>query len=143
MARLSDKKKEQIKAMLASGVSQRKIARELGISVSTVNKWSKDSKDEVQQLRTHKKTQWVEEAWKTIGKYMDHVQEEDVIKRTNARDSAILIGTLHDKMIKSRELDLKREELDLKRKELDDDTKEQRVVIINDKEAMRKYMNDN
>lgn len=123
MARLSDKKKEQIKAMLASGLSQRKIAKDLNVSVSTVNKWSKDTKDEVEQMRTQKKEQWVNEAWKTINMYVQHVQKDEVVERTSARDSAILIGTLHDKMIKSDELNLKREEIELKRKEIAEKSK--------------------
>lgn len=119
MPRLSEQKKEQIKALLAQGMSQRRIAKEVGVAVSTVNKVSKESKDEVEHLRTHKKEQWIEEAWKTINLYMQHVQDPKVIQRTSARDSAILIGTLHDKMLKAKELELKREELELKKKELE------------------------
>lgn len=140
MARLSEKKKEQIKALLAQGMSQRRVAKEVGVAVSTVNKFSKDKADEVEHLRTHKKAQWIDEAWKAIGLYMNHVQEEKVINRTGARDSAILIGTLHDKMIKSKELDIRQQELDLKKKE-SENPNESRVVIVNNKDAMRKAMN--
>lgn len=148
MARLSEKKKEKIKALLAQGMSQRRVAKEVGVAVATVNKFSKDKADEVEHLRTHKKAQWIDEAWKTIGLYMQHVQESNVIQKTGARDSAILIGTLHDKMIKSRELDQKDKELTMKREELElkkkdaDNPRENRVVIVNDKDAMRKAMDD-
>lgn len=109
--------------MAASGISQRKIAKELGVSVSTVNKWSQDTRDEIEQIRTHKKTEWINEAWQTINLYMQHVQKDSVVERTNARDSAILMGTLHDKMIKSEELQIKRDEIELKRREIEEKKK--------------------
>lgn len=136
MARISEKKKEQIKALLATGLSQRKIAKQVNVALATVNKISQGEADEVEHLRTHKKQEWMNEAWKTINLYIEHVQTEEVIQRTGARDSAILIGTLHDKMIKNKELELKREELSLRKQELDhklnkenDDDKPIEVVI--------------
>lgn len=137
--KLSDKKREQIRAYYASCGNQNETSRKFGVSPSTVRSIIHEKKDEVEKLRTHKKAQWVDEAWKTIGLYMDHVQSEKVIEKTNARDSAILIGTLHDKMIKSRELDLKQQELNLKKQEVES-PKDNRVVIVNDKDAMRKAL---
>lgn len=139
--RIDHKKREEIRAYLAANGNVRGTAREFGVSDFTVRKIRDEKPDEFTQLHAHKKAQWIDEAWKTIGLYMNHVQDEKVINRTGARDSAILIGTLHDKMIKSRELDLKQQELDLKKKEVEKPN-ESRVVIVNDKDAMRKAMND-
>lgn len=139
--KVDDKTREQIRAYYASCGNQNETSRKFGVSASTVRSIVREKKDDVEKLRTHKKAQWVDEAWKTIGLYMQHVQDKKVINRTGARDSAILIGTLHDKMIKSRELDLKQQELDLKKKEVEKPN-ESRVVIVNDKDAMRKAMND-
>lgn len=139
--KIDDKKREQIRAHYASCGNQRETARRFGVSPTTVKRLVDDKKDDVEQLRTHKKKQWVNEAWKTIGLYMDHVQDEKVIKRTSARDSAILIGTLHDKILKQRELEIKQQEVDLKKQEVENPA-ENRVVIVNDKDAMRKAMQD-
>jgi len=62
---------------------------------------------------------------------MEHVQDPKVIQRTSARDSAILIGTLHDKMLKAKELELKQQELELKRKEIES-PQVSRVIIVDD-----------
>lgn len=117
--KIDDKTREQIKAFYASCGNMRETARQFKVSPNTIKRIVDDEKDEVSQLRTHKKEQWISEAWKTINLYIEHVQSESVIKKTGARDSAILIGTLHDKMIKNTELELKREELALKRQELE------------------------
>lgn len=137
--KLNDRKKETIRQMLAEGFAKNAVAKKVGVSWATVDKVSKEDKDGLEDLREQKKEQWVHEAWKTINLYMRHVQSEKVINKTGARDSAILIGTLHDKMLKEKELKLKQEELDLKRQEVEDPT-EGRVIIVNDKEAMRKEL---
>ena len=138
--KLDDKTREEIRAYYAQCGNASETARKFNVSRSTVINLRDEKKDEFEQLRHHKKEQWINEAWNTINLYMNHVQDKEVIQKTNARDSAILIGTLHDKMLKAKELDLKREELDLKRKEVEE-PQDQRVVIVNDKEAMRKELN--
>lgn len=117
--KLTDKKREQIKALYASCGNMREVARKYNVSPATVKRIVDDNKDELEQVRTQKKEQWIEEAWRTINLYVRHVQTEEVIQKTGARDSAILIGTLHDKMIKAQELEIKREEIELKRKEIE------------------------
>lgn len=121
--KLTDKNREEIRAYYASCGNQSATARKFGVSTSTVRSIINEQKDEVEKLRTHKKQQWVNEAWKTINMYVEHVQKENVVNKTSARDSAILIGTLHDKMIKSEELQLKRDEIELKRQEMEDKAK--------------------
>lgn len=139
--KLDDKTREEIRAYLASCGNVRETARKFGVSDFTVRKIRDEKKDEFAQLHAQKKEQWIEEAWKTINLYMQHVQDPKVIQRTSARDSAILIGTLHDKMLKAKELELKRQELELKKREIEKPT-ESRVIIVNDKDEMRKVLNE-
>lgn len=70
---------------------------------------------------------------------MERLQDPKVVERTSARDSVIVVGTLQDKILKARELDLKQQEIDLKRQEVETPT-ENRVVIINDVDEMRKAL---
>ncbi|WP_121605319.1 hypothetical protein [Virgibacillus sp. Bac332] len=116
--KISDKKRSQIKAHLLECGNVRQTARKFKVAEGTVRK-IRDESDDFAELHAHKKEQWINEAWKTINMYIEHVQTDKVIQKTGARDSAILIGTLHDKMIKNTELELKREELNLKRQELE------------------------
>lgn len=139
--RINDKKREEIRAYYASCGNKSETARKFNVAVSSVHKIVNEKADDVEELRKQKKKEYIDEAWKVINLYMEHVQDPKVIKRTSARDSAILIGTLHDKMLKEKELQLKREELELKRQELEEPT-ENRVIIVNDKEAMRKALED-
>lgn len=129
--KLNDRKKEKIRQLLAEGYAKNAVAKKVGVSWATVDKVSKEDADGLETLREQKKEQWIEESWKTIYLYMQHVQSEKVIKRTGARDSAILIGTLHDKMLKARELELKQQELELKRKEIEE-PQTSRVIIVDD-----------
>src|SRR5690554_3529807 len=137
--KLDDRTREFIRAHYAECGNMRETARKFGVSPNTVKRIVDEQKDEVAKLRTQKKEQWIEEAWRTIYLYMEHVQDPKVVKKTSARDSAILIGTLHDKMLKAQELELKRQELELKRQEIETPT-ENRVVIINDVDEMRKAL---
>lgn len=139
--KLDDREREHIRAFYASCGNIRKTAREFGVSPSTVKRIIDEKKDEVEHLRTLKKSQWIEEAWRTIGLYMERLQDPKVVERTSARDSVIVVGTLQDKILKARELDLKQQEIDLKRQEVETPT-ENRVVIINDVDEMRKALEE-
>src|SRR5690606_16805210 len=88
---------------------------------------------------TLEKSQWNEEAWKTVGLYVERLQDPKGRERTSARDSVIVVGTLQDKMLQARELDLEQQEIDLKRQEVETPS-ENRVVIINDVDEMRKAL---
>jgi len=129
--KLDDRTREYIRAYYAQCGNMRETARKFGVSPNTVKRIVDEQNDEVAKLRTQKKEQWIEEAWRTIHLYMEHVQDPKVVKRTSARDSAILIGTLHDKMLKAQELELKRQELELKRQEIEQ-PQTSRVIIVDD-----------
>ena len=139
--KLDDRTREQIRAFYASCGNMRETARKFGVSPSTVKRIVDEKQDEVAQLRTQKKAEWIEEAWRTIGLYMERLQDPKVVERTSARDSVIVVGTLQDKILKARELDLKQQEIDLKRQEVETPS-ENRVVIINDVDEMRKALEE-
>lgn len=91
------KKVEEVKALLAIGLSQRKIAEQTGISLATVNDISQREADEVEQLRTLKKIEFIDKAWDVIEKYLKRLNEKDVIQKTPAQACTTVIGTLIDK----------------------------------------------
>lgn len=62
----TDDVKEKIKALLATGKAKNAVAKELGISWSTVEKVSKEDPDGIETLREHKKQEFVNEAWQDI-----------------------------------------------------------------------------
>lgn len=141
--KIDDKTREKIRAFYVSCGNMNETARHFKVSPSTIKRIVDEQKDQVEKLRIEKKKNWIEEAWKTINLYMQHIQDPKVVARTSARDSAILIGTLHDKMLKTEELELRRQELELKRKEIEDAADNiARVVIVNDTEEMRRVLNE-
>ena len=137
--KLDDRTREHIRAHYAQSGNMSETARQFGVSPNTVRNIVNEKKDEVEKLRKLKKAEWIEEAWRTIGLYMERLQDPKVVERTSARDSVIVVGTLQDKILKARELDLKQQEIDLKRQEVEAPT-ENRVVIINDVDEMRKAL---
>lgn len=114
--KIDDKTREEIRAYYASCGNKKATARNFGISESTVRKIVNES-DDFAELRAQKKSEHIEKAWQTINAYIAHINRPDLIAKTNARDSAIVIGTMWDKVIKERELELKRRELELKQEE--------------------------
>jgi cytidylate kinase len=114
--RIDDKLREEIRAYYASCGNMRETARKFGVSVSTVKKISEES-DEFDQLRAQKIREYIEKAWDVIDRYIKRVADPELIQRTNARDSAVVIGTLWDKINKWEELKIKRQELALKEEE--------------------------
>lgn len=57
---LDDKKKEQIKALLAMGKAKNQIAKEVGVSWATVDKISKEEPDELENLREQKREELID-----------------------------------------------------------------------------------
>lgn len=121
---ISEKKKELIRAALASGDNISKIAVEFDVSRQSVRKIRDEKPDELATLRHKKKTEYIEEAWNIINLYMKHVQKPEVINKTNAQGAAVVIGTLWDKVNKEKEIKLKQDEIKLKRDELEQRIKE-------------------
>lgn len=116
--KIDDKTREEIRAHYASCGNKKETARKFGVSESTVRKLVKES-DDFAELRALKKREHIEKAWAIINTYMERVLDPRVVEKTNARDSAVVMGTLWDKINKEKELELKREELALKKLELE------------------------
>lgn len=130
--KLDDKLREQIMAYYASCGNARETARKFDVSLSTVRRIRDADPDKMAQLRSQKKSEHIEKAWAIINTYMERVLDPRVIERTNARDSAIVMGTLWDKINKEKELELKRQELELRKLELekDEETGDNELVAI-------------
>lgn len=58
-----DKTREQVKTYLATGKSKNWIAKKLNISWDTVDRISKESPDEIENLREQKKREFVNKIW--------------------------------------------------------------------------------
>ena len=97
----STEKREQVKALayLNPDLSLRDIARETGLSHTTVNDILKDlhNDDAFLQYRTEKKKEQIVKALDIASTYIDHLANPEVIKSAKARDSAIVAGTMIDK----------------------------------------------
>ncbi|SDZ00585.1 hypothetical protein [Thermoactinomyces sp. DSM 45892] len=121
--KLGDELREQIKAHYASCGNANETARRFCVSWSTVKKIVAANPDSFHKLREQKKKEHIEKAWSVIHAYTDHVGNPELIQKTNARDSAIVIGTIWDKLNREIELAYKGQEIELKRKELEQKNK--------------------
>lgn len=63
---LSDEKREQIKALLATGASKNDVAKRCKVSWATVDSISKEAPDEIESLREHKRTQFIDRLWSSM-----------------------------------------------------------------------------
>ena len=95
--RIPPDKIEEAKTMLAMGKSQRQTAKEVGISLTKVNEIANSDPDEMEQLRTQKKVEFIDRAWGVIGKYLERLEDESLISKTPAHGCTTVIGTLIDK----------------------------------------------
>lgn len=66
MARLDNKKKEQIRALLATGASKNDIAKKCKVSWETVDRIEKEDPDAIESFREQKKIEFINEAWQDI-----------------------------------------------------------------------------
>ncbi len=64
--KLTDETIEKIRAMLATGAAKNAVARKLGLSWSTVDKYSKTDADSLEDLREQKKQEFIKKAWEDI-----------------------------------------------------------------------------
>lgn len=99
---MDDEKKEHIKALLAIGKSKQSVATDVGVSWATVDKVSKESTDEIEDLRDKKRTDFIDALWDTIVS----AQELGVQMIGEAREGkreiplgqvSTFLGTLYDK----------------------------------------------
>ncbi|SFX00589.1 hypothetical protein SAMN04487866_101162 [Thermoactinomyces sp. DSM 45891] len=121
--KLDDELREQIKAHYASCGNLNETARKFRASWSTVKKIVAANPDSFHKLREQKKHEHIEKSWSVIHAYIDRLHDPELIQKTNARDSAIVAGTLWDKLNREKELAYKGQEIELKRRELEQKNK--------------------
>ena len=94
-------KVELVKALkvLNPEMSQRDIAREVGLSKTTVHDILQElnNDDKFQAYREEKKKEQIVKALDIASTYIDHLKNPEVIAKASARDSAIVAGTMIDK----------------------------------------------
>jgi transposase-like protein len=73
-------------------------SRKNHIPFSTVSTWLKEYAKEYEEIKIKTKNTFIAKANEVITKYLAHLLDENVIKATSGRDSAIIIGTLRDKI---------------------------------------------
>ena len=93
--RATEDQREKALALLATGVSQRRTAKKVGVSRSTVNKWANENPGELDHLRTLKKAEFIRDAWEIILLANQRVKES--INRSSAGQAATVAGIYYDK----------------------------------------------
>jgi len=73
-------------------------SRKYQIPDSTISSWLKEYAKEYEEIKIKTKDTFIAKANEVIQKYLAHLLDENVIKATSGRDSAIIIGTLRDKI---------------------------------------------
>jgi len=65
---LSDERREEIKALLATGLSKNDIAKRCKVSWATVDTLSKQEPDKIENIREHKRTEFIDRLWNSMDK---------------------------------------------------------------------------
>lgn len=99
---LSDEKREQVKALLATGLAKNDIAKKCKISWATVDSISKQAPDEIESLREQKRTEFIDALWNTIVSAQELGVQMIAEAKTGQRDIPLgqistFLGTLYDK----------------------------------------------
>lgn len=94
---IEPEKKEQIKTHLATCGNVRQTARMLGVSPATVMKVRDEDPDAFEQLRTDKKTEFINKSWELMTDGLDEMKLK--MKEASYRDLATGIGIVTDKML--------------------------------------------
>jgi hypothetical protein len=103
----SEEDKEKLKAvvLLNPNASQRDIAKQVNMPLTTVHQLYNEIKDtdEFEQARTIKKQEFINKAWELVKKSLNKIEEKlesltpEQLQKTNIRDIAITMGTIYDK----------------------------------------------
>lgn len=82
--KVNEKKKEEILTLAAIGKSQREVAREVGVAPSTVNRIINISPDELEQYRTQKKIEFIQQAWDTVNNALAYGNQKILLATATA-----------------------------------------------------------
>lgn len=105
MMALSDEKKEQVKALLVTGMSKDKVAKTLKISWDTVNRISQEEPDKIEEFRDIKRMQFVDRLWNSMDEALKLADKRIAL----AIDANQKLDTLHD-AIGDSDLDFKQKQ---------------------------------
>lgn len=99
---IDDRKREHIKALLATGKSKQSVADEVGVSWATVDKISKEDPDGIEDLRENKRNEFIDALWDTIVSAQELGVQMIAEAKTGQRDIPLgqistFLGTLYDK----------------------------------------------
>lgn len=67
-AAIDDQTREQIKALLSTGMAKNAIAKQVKVSWATVDKVSKEFPDDLESLREQKRTEFIDRLWNSMDK---------------------------------------------------------------------------
>lgn len=94
---LSDEKREQIKALLATGAAKNDVAKRCKVSWATVDSISKEAPDEIESFREQKRTQFIDRLWNSMDKALGLADKRIEI----AMEGAEKLDELYDKLMDS------------------------------------------
>lgn len=84
--KVTEDKKEEILALTAIGKSQREVAQTVGVAASTVNRIVNMTPDELEQYRTHKKMEFIQQAWDTVNNALAYGNQKIILATITAEN---------------------------------------------------------
>lgn len=94
--KISPEVAEQIRAHYAMTGSLAKTARHFGVSSQTVMKFRDQDPDELEEMRTYNKEQFIKDAWDTLGLLFRSVEHK--IPEAPLKEITTSIGIITDKL---------------------------------------------
>ncbi|WP_052085721.1 helix-turn-helix domain-containing protein [Clostridium sp. HMP27] len=77
--KVTEDKKEKILALSAIGKSQREVAEVVGVAPSTVNRIVNINPDDLEQYRTQKKMEFIQQAWDTVNNALAYGNQKIIL----------------------------------------------------------------
>lgn len=93
---LSDEKREQIKSLLATGISKNDVAKKCGVSWASVDSISKEEPDKIENFREHKRMQFVDRIWENMEDALDLGHMKVKLAKDGTEKLNELIETIYD-----------------------------------------------
>lgn len=93
---LSDEKREQIKALLATGMSKNGVAKACGVSWATVEIESKKEPDKIENFREQKRMQFVDRIWDSMDEALKLGDMRIKLAKDGTEKLEILIDAMED-----------------------------------------------
>lgn len=102
MMALSDEKREQVKALLATGAAKNDVAKRCKVSWATVDAISKEEPDKIESFREDKRQAFINKLWENIEDAIElgHSMVKEAkqgIRDIPLSNISTYVGTLYDK----------------------------------------------